>query len=148
VLAWSDIDWGNAPSWLAVTAASVAAGLTAQNVRVDVQDRRQRQAELVAAWWGVTEDARRLGMPWSESGAWLRNASSLPVYDVDVIWTLGDVLWRVHALRALPPTDKPMFVRLPPADQFERDLGLVGPPAQVDQDGNVAQSPEHALDCT
>ena len=96
--------WGDIPTWLATIAATVA-GIVAFNVyrieagrdQVSELERRSAQAAKVAAWYGSTsqEVMRRRGDSVQTQtvsvpvwGAFLRNASDLPVSDVAVRFLL------------------------------------------------------------
>ncbi|MDQ3308288.1 MAG: hypothetical protein M3499_08050 [Actinomycetota bacterium] len=115
-LSW--VDWGNAPSWGALIAAVTAAGFAGRNVLVDVRDRQRAQAGQVAAWWGKS----RLGDPGLGSlppgkrefpGAWVRNASEVPVYGVEVVWLYAGKRHKSKTVRVLPPNDEPEFHAMP-----------------------------------
>lgn len=63
-------------------------------------------------------------MPRASHGAWLRNASEVPVYDMHIRWYLsgGEECGR-ESIAVLPPTDHPHFVRLStPPENFGTDL--------------------------
>ena len=79
-----EIQWGNAPSWaafiVATIAASLAYGAFLREQRRDLinsEIRLREQANKVAAWWDPTQvDGYHVV---------IRNASELPVEDVEVI---------------------------------------------------------------
>lgn len=102
-LSW--IDWGSAPAWGALVAGTAAAVLAGRNVWHDRQDRQQQQARKVAAWWGMFE-SRPGPMQRRSSGAWLLNASEVPVYDVDVEWLYDSRVIGTHSRRVLPPAER------------------------------------------
>jgi len=108
--AWSDVDWGNAPAWAALATASLAAGFAGRNVWHDRRDRLQQQASRVAAWWGLSNDPTFRGFPRRGSGAWLLNASDVPVYDVVVEWLHNGGVVEKRSRRVLPPSGEPEFV--------------------------------------
>lgn len=112
--AWlSGVDWGSAPAWAGLAAATVAAGLAGRNVFVDVADRQRAQALLVAAWWGKVEAVKNPSYRSSVSdGAWVLNGSSAPIYDVRLGYRRrGDEITEVLLTPVLPPTsaDDPLF---------------------------------------
>jgi len=94
-------DWGDIPTWLA-TIAAIAAGAVAYNVyriesrrdQVSAEERRSMQAAKVAAWYGSRQGGpittwiggtvQTHTAPRSVWGAFLRNASDLPVADLTV----------------------------------------------------------------
>lgn len=127
VIELSDIDWGNAPSWGALLAATTAATFAGRNVFVDRQDRRQEQAGKVAAWWGTklfeietltTGSGRPPPLPrvYSAGGAYLRNASALPVYEAAIkFFRDGQQVHRLEC-RVVPPREDPEFLEPEDAD--------------------------------
>jgi hypothetical protein len=97
--------WGDVPTWvlaaltLLAFAAAAFAGVVAYDLLRTEQDRdvaredaeRRAQASKVAAWYGtwrseITYSGGAVSGPpsWPHSGAVIRNASDLPVYDVRV----------------------------------------------------------------
>src|ERR1700733_1572495 len=132
-------NWGDIPTWLA-TIAATAAGIVAYRVyrieasRDDVadKDRRSAQAAKVGAWYGSRE-GQMITTPIGTSvqtqtsreriwGAFLRNASDLPVFDVVVMFYFGKAsLDEADAntspykvLRTvLPPGNEPVHVKIP-----------------------------------
>lgn len=106
---------------MSLLAALFAASVAGRNLLVDRQDRRQSQASQVAGWWGVDPDyipRKRLPLP-PKQGALLRNASELPVYDLQVEFVRADGTSKLSDRQALPPTDSPSFVHPPPEDVIE-----------------------------
>lgn len=126
VIELSDIDWGNAPSWGALLAATTAAAFAGRNVYVDRQDRRQEQAGKVAAWWGTKlfeiETLSGSGRPpafrqvYSAGGAYLRNASALPVYDAVIEFFRDGQQVQLLERRVVPPREDPEFLEPEDAD--------------------------------
>lgn len=132
---WSDVDWGNAPAWAALVAASLAAGFAGRNVWHDRRDRLQQQARKVAAWWGLSNDATFRGFPRRGSGAWLLNASDVPVYDVVVEWLHCGRVVEKRSRRVLPPSAEPEFVGIlkaysagdtEAAERYQKVLDAIG----------------------
>lgn len=125
---WSDVDWGSAPAWFGLIAASAAAIFTGRNVCVDRGDRRQKQAAEVSAWPAKGDprspemQEQSLAKP-SElrTGAFLRNASGSPVYDVRIVWRQEGGGSAEASLPVLAPNDAPVFIALPrPQEIMER----------------------------
>jgi hypothetical protein len=97
--------------------------------RQDVE-RREAQAHQVAAWFGSDSDPDDTGAPRQEWGAFIRNASLLPVFDVRVFfhyvqelasgrldarglsWYPIDRGGPIEPIRVLPPGEK-RFVAIP-----------------------------------
>jgi hypothetical protein len=128
-------DWGDIPTWLA-TIAATAAGVVAYRVyriearrdQVSDQERRSMQAGKVAAWYGSREQKVTQRMPNSVQtyilpepvwGAFLRNASDLPVSDVVVRFHLpsspasdatGNGNMHTIVKMVLPPNDAPIHL--------------------------------------
>lgn len=131
--------WGNVPQWVsacgslfALAFAAVAVVATRRTLRIERErDRinaearaaqefftRRAQAALVSAWWGQSQDGR-----W---GAFLRNASEAPIYQVYLT-----VLWpddhsdgaKAHYV-VVPPSDEALFcvvgADLPPGTSGRR----------------------------
>jgi hypothetical protein len=88
-------------------------------VLVDVRDQQQKQAASVAAWYGVKTDTSPAGLPRTSTGAWLRNSSGLPVYDVLLEWVIEDHLHRHKRLALVPPTSEAVFEAMPAVFDFE-----------------------------
>ena len=114
-------DWGDIPTWIAAVAA-IGAGVIAYRVYAEsVEERRSAQASKIAAWYGYkTEsviDTSRVQPIHVEKpiwGAFLRNASDLPVYDVTVDFYSPDSDDSAHTIhkRTLPPSDAPIHVKI------------------------------------
>lgn len=126
-------NWGDIPTWLATTAAT-AAGIVAYRVyqieahrdRLSEKERRSAQAAKVAAWYGSRQRDVTLGIgdsvqthtvPQPVWGAFLRNASDLPVSDVTVKFYFPALgaddsaeTWNIHTItmQVLPPNDTPI----------------------------------------
>ncbi len=118
MIEWADVDWGNAPSWGALIAAVIAASFAGRNVLVDVKDRQRAQAGQVAAWWGkskmVSSEGGALPSRTREFfGAWVRNASEVPVYDVEVVWLYEGKRHTARTVRMLPPNEQSDFYPMP-----------------------------------
>jgi len=127
----SDVDWGDAPTWLAggvalaaLVAAWRAGSIAAELLRVEQRredDRARRdassQASLVSAWIDVGYRRDELDNPTAVESltCFVRNASELPVHDVKVYPLLdrrdrttgGDWVARLD-WPILPPTDQPL----------------------------------------
>lgn len=134
MIEWSDVDWGNAPSWGALVAAIVAASFAGRNVLVDRHDREREQAAKVAAWWAV-RDVRvdqRFGIIVTEYGAWLRNASEVPVYDVEVKWLYGERVYASERMPLLPPQAETVFLEIPKSSEASDDSKTLGAIDEVD----------------
>jgi hypothetical protein len=126
VIELSDIDWGNLPNWGALVAATTAAGLAGRNVYVDRQDRRKAQASRVAAWWGTklyemqtltgADPQPKYTQVYSAGGAYLRNASDLPVYEARIEFFRDGRPLYVEELRVVPPQDDAEFLEPEDAD--------------------------------
>ena len=128
----SDVDWGDAPTWLAggvalaaLVAAWRAGSIAAELLRVEQRredDRARRdassQASLVSAWIDVGYRRDEFDNPTAVESltCFVRNASELPVHDVKVFPLLdrrdrtngrdriaADLEWPT-----LPPTDQPL----------------------------------------
>lgn len=123
-----DLDWGNVPAWAAFISALVAVMFTwralARERRRDADRElrdRQEQANQVAAWV-----SRRDGPKPGEPGNFyieLRNASDLPVYDVQIMLrdsVGGEVLKQVWWLGA-SPRDTPRVMDLDSKAQVRLD---------------------------
>ncbi len=110
------------PAWLTVLFAGVAGAIALRNLRVDRLDRKREQAGKVAAWWGRRTERRTVhrndGTQYSyemqERVAVLRNASELPVYDVQVRFQDDAGTMKSEAIGVLPPNDDRAFVHPPP----------------------------------
>lgn len=104
------LDFGDVPTWLATVGAFIAAYFALRAFQAE-QDRDERQeqadnraqAEKVAAWVATVDDTRHPGIPGWTAGFVIRNASELPVYDVDVTLFAGGDSWAVSIIRVLPP---------------------------------------------
>jgi hypothetical protein len=72
-------DWGDVPTWLEAVFTSIAFMTAAVALTLELDDRRARQAALVAAW------AEPLDALDGTGSVRLRNASTLPVYDLTVL---------------------------------------------------------------
>lgn len=128
--------WGDIPTWLA-TIAATAAGIVAYSVyRIEAQrdrisdaERRSTQAAKIAAWYGSRPQhvTRRIGdsvqtstSPEPVWGAFLRNASDLPVSDVTVEFHFPSSAsdpaetWNIHTIEkgTLPPNDTPIHLTI------------------------------------
>jgi hypothetical protein len=95
---------------------------------ISAEDRRSAQASKVAAWYGSRQQnvTRRTGdtvqteiIPEPVWGAFLRNASDLPVYDVHVrfefpLTGIDDEIWnsRTFERQVLPPSDTPIHEKI------------------------------------
>jgi arabinogalactan oligomer/maltooligosaccharide transport system substrate-binding protein len=97
------IHWGDAPTWLGVVLAAVG-GFVALRLYVREADRDERAAEerrardlearraqaaLISAWYDIQEQEYRSNLDGEMRytyrwGAYLRNASELPVYEVKI----------------------------------------------------------------
>jgi hypothetical protein len=92
------------------------------------QDRRSSQAEKVAAWcerydYSDAEPSRVIGgsgvvgmtraKPEPSWNYYLRNASDVPVYDVVVLFRIGEHSLGTDALDVLPPGDEPITREVP-----------------------------------
>lgn len=126
---WGSVDWGSVPAWLALIAGLIAASLGLRNLLLDRQDRRQSQAGKVAAWVGTDTvqkwndpGEQRIGalsvrsgagqfVPVEVAGAWLRNASELPIRDVRLSFLHGTIELTHHAEPLVPPATEPQFIR-------------------------------------
>lgn len=137
--------WGDIPTWLA-TAAATAAGAVAYRVYqvekqrdlVSDEERRGAQAAKIAAWYGfvlqdVTRRRENSVQQDTESepvwGAFLRNASDLPVYDVIVTYkypSSGEQVDNVVEV-VLPPNDAPIHLTI-----REATLRLFSPDPRAD----------------
>lgn len=118
------VDWGTVPDWLAGTGslfalifAAVAVVVTrrtyhieSERDRVNAEARtvqqafaRRAQAALVSAWWGQTQDGQ-----W---GAFVRNASETPVYQVyaTVVSADGNVDSHKFHYVVVPPSNVAIF---------------------------------------
>lgn len=135
IVAWqpdvTDVDWGDAPTWLAgavalaaLVAAWRAGSIAAELLRVEQQregDRARRdeswQASLVSAWIDVGYQRDEFDNPTSVESltCFVRNASAVPVHDVKVSplldrrgqatgceWIAANLDWPT-----LPPSDQP-----------------------------------------
>ena len=77
-------------------------------------------------------------------GTWIRNASSLPVYQVRIDWELDGVLWRSATPGTVPPGDEPAFVALPRLSEHKVDEeGTVTPQSAL---AERLDAPNRALD--
>jgi hypothetical protein len=127
----SDVDWGDAPTWLAggvalaaLVAAWRAGSIAAELLRVErsrEDDRAWRdassQARLVSAWIDVGYQRDEFGSPTAVESltGFVRNASAVPVHDVEVSPLLdrrdtvdgGDWLAARLEWPTLPPSDEP-----------------------------------------
>lgn len=121
--------WGDIPTWIAAVAA-IGAGIIAYRVYwISAEDRRSAQAARVAAWYGLWQHEAVLKMmpntflknrpPEPAWGAFLRNASDLPVYDVTVKFHYPDSggsaeTPNVHTIHksVLPPSDAPIHMKI------------------------------------
>jgi hypothetical protein len=135
--------WGDIPTWLATIAASTAGVVAYRVYRIEAgrdqlaaDERRKAQAGKVAAWYGNRQDGTRLEggavqpqqVPNLVWGAYVRNASDLPVTDVTVSFYTppsaadnsttpeGDSAegWQIHTIHkvALPPSDNPVHLAI------------------------------------
>jgi hypothetical protein len=114
-------DWGDIPTWVAAVAA-IGAGIIAYRVYwISAGDRRSAQAARVAAWYGLWQHGSVTPNVFMEHpapepawGAFLRNASDLPVYDVVVTFHFpgsgGSADTFIKAV--LPPSDAPIHVKI------------------------------------
>ncbi len=112
---WDNIDWGNAPAWAGLVAATVAAGVSLRTLRDSRTDQREAQARKVAAWWGPKDEGRvspggllQLAKL-HDYGVLLRNASDLPVYDVRVDLRQADSHRGNLSERRLPEVSIPVL---------------------------------------
>jgi hypothetical protein len=127
--------WGDIPTWIAAVAA-IGAGFIAYRVYwISAEDRRSAQAARVAAWYGLWKHEAvtpnvytKHPSPAPAWGAFLRNASDLPVYDVHVKFYFPPPgthdyveTWNIHTVmqQVLPPSDTPIHV---PIDEVELRL--------------------------
>jgi arabinogalactan oligomer/maltooligosaccharide transport system substrate-binding protein len=128
-------DLGDVPTWIGAVAslcALVGAGLAAwqayriyrlesardRSARAEQQDRdtlaRRRQASLVSAWWGYAGDGEPDSDDPRQWGAFVRNASELPVFrtTITVVNRTSAELAESFDLPAIPPAGQPVFHRL------------------------------------
>jgi hypothetical protein len=129
--------WGDIPTWLA-TIAATAAGVVAYRVYqiearrdlISKDERRAAQAAKIAAWYGsqrqnmtltIGSSVQTRPMPEPVWGAFLRNASDLPAFDVIVKFHFppsgtddSAAAWNVHTIkkRVLPPNDAPIHLTI------------------------------------
>ena len=130
-------NWGDIPTWLA-TFAAIAAGLVAYRVyqveaqrdRLAEEERKGAQAAKIAAWYGSQSHTvtTRIGNSVQtypamkpKWGAFLRNASDLPVYDVlvkfhfpgtDAKAASGNDNVQSIVKMVLPPSDAPVHLEV------------------------------------
>jgi hypothetical protein len=140
---WLDsADLGDVPTWIGAVAAIVTVMVTifalifakraaeATRAMLDVESARDRereqaeargQAELISAWYGFFDDYPGAAMSTYNDywGAYIRNASPLPIYDLEIEFFYkgsdGNVTGPRSTLNAgmVPPTDSPGFAPAP-----------------------------------
>jgi hypothetical protein len=124
------LDPGSLPAWLSLVAGVAAGSIALRNLIHDRRDRRTSQAGKVAAWMGsdqqrdfVTKQQApgpmgmsfpTLDVVWSDvTGAYLRNASELPVRDVQLDFHRGGEIAGITTVGLLPPSSEPEFHAAP-----------------------------------
>ena len=123
--------WGDIPTWIATIAATVAGTIAYRVYRIEArrdqisdEERRGAQASKIAAWYGYrtesvidTSRVQAINVEKPIWGAYLRNASDLPVYDLTVRFYFpgtsesageGDI-YTVNK-GVLPPSSTPILV--------------------------------------
>ncbi|MQA85895.1 MAG: hypothetical protein GEV03_15040 [Streptosporangiales bacterium] len=126
---WSDVDWGDAPTWItaAVTLLALVAAFTAawatwhqlrmEQIRDDKRDQREveqrraaeqaEQADYVAAWIDFHE------------GLVVRNGSELPVYDARIsVFHAGEQIGGTADLPVIPPGEQKVGIPGPEPDTW------------------------------
>ncbi|MEU6563909.1 hypothetical protein [Nocardia nova] len=136
----SNLDWGAVPAWISAVSA-VSALITALGALVyarrtwnkAAEEARRKQAELVAAWVqdGSGADFR----------CCVRNASDLPIYDVDVVINgYGEIVVKClaewSASVVAPKADGPRWTIL--RDEAERTRGPNVVEGEIDTRGVLA----------
>jgi len=126
--------------------------------RQDIE-RREAQAHLVAAWFGSDSDPEDTGSLQLQWGAFVRNASLLPVFDVRVFfhfvqelssgrlgarglsWYPIDRGGPIEPIRVLPPGER-KFVEIPEGDEMSRLFETVRA-VRIGLDPERGKSPAH-----
>lgn len=128
-------NWGDIPTWLATIAATTAGivayrvyRIEAQRDRISEWERRSAQAAKVATWYGSRQ--RQVTQRRGDSvqtytlaepvwGAFLRNASDLPVSDLVINFYFpgkndSTETWNIHTINklTLPPNDAPIHLEI------------------------------------
>lgn len=123
--------WFESGATLVGVGAAIVAGFYAARAFLIEQRRERRwddaqlsaQASLVAAWWGEGPELKRpepgtvhaaaWGLMGTPEGIWLRNASEVPVTDVDVVVRRPDLRMEIDwiNLGVLGPSREPRFQR-------------------------------------
>jgi hypothetical protein len=106
---------------------------------------KREQASRVSAWFGQQEKIDRMTpkprAPW---GAFVRNASELPIYEVQVDFLLPSPPGELHdyrgsvAISRVPPSDEPIFI--PAGQELRKAAGTdtAGNPIYTESFGGFA----------
>ncbi|MGC9669303.1 hypothetical protein ACNTMW_22430 [Planosporangium sp. 12N6] len=150
------MNWGDVPSWAlvvvsagALTLAALAARwsygafLTASAAAARADDarreaRERQQATLVAAWPISERETFQKTIERGVVGAAVRNASPMPIYNVEIVYRDEGAAWTaVRRLHLVAPSDEPQIV----AGFDEEATTGVPAPERINKDGSIKLLP-------
>jgi hypothetical protein len=150
------MNWGDVPSWGLVLVSLCALAFALLSARwshraflaaAETAERAERarhetgeraQASLVAAWPMSERETFQRAIERGVVGAAIRNASPMPIYDVEIVYRDPGAAWtatrRVHIV---PPADEPQIFA-----GFDEESSTGTPaPERVNKDGSVKLLP-------
>jgi hypothetical protein len=150
------MNWGDVPSWAlvvvswcALTLAAFAArwsygafqtasGAAARADEARREAGERQQATLVAAWPISERETFQKAIERGVVGAAIRNASPMPIYNVDIIYRDPGAAWSaIRRLHIVAPSDEPQIF----AGFDEEATTGVPAPERVNEDGSVKLLP-------
>lgn len=150
------MNWGDVPSWALVVvsvatlvlasiaarwaysafAVSFTAAERADEARREARERQQ--ATYVAAWPISERETFQKAIERGVVGAAIRNASPMPIYNVEILYRDEGAAWgAVRRLHIVPPSDEPQIVA-----GFDEEFSTGTPaPERVNKDGSIKLVP-------
>jgi hypothetical protein len=150
------MNWGDVPSWVLVVVSLCALGLAALAARWSYsafavsftaaeradearrEARERQQATLVAAWPISERETFQKSIERGVVGAAIRNASPMPIYDVEIVYRDRGAAWSaIRRLHIVPPSDEPQIFA-----GFDEETSTGTPAAErVNKDGSIKLVP-------
>jgi hypothetical protein len=150
------VNWGDVPSWALVVVslgafalaalaarwsygafvASSAAAARADEARREARERQQ--ATLVACWPISERETFQKAIERGVVGVAVRNASPMPIYNVEIVYRDEGAAWRaIRRVHIVPPSDEPQIIA-----GFDEETSTGTPaPGRINKDGSVKLVP-------